>query len=99
MRYSVLTPMVLEILRAARRLDHTLEKAVGRPYRIIITVGLITEISIQVREMLHAHFIRADFIQTAIWILLALLLVINQLGELSSRLDERPPRHMGRRRS
>ncbi|MGH9519168.1 MAG: hypothetical protein ACRD2D_05940 [Terriglobales bacterium] len=77
-----------------RRLDKKLEEAVGRPYRILITVGLITEISIQVRELLHAHFTKSDVIQTAIWFLLAPLLVINQLGELSSRMDERPPRRI-----
>lgn len=84
--------MILEILRFGRRLDKKLEAAVGRPYRVVISVGLIAEIAAQVRELTHAQFTRAHLIQTLIWIAIGVLLVINQLGELSNRMEQRTRR-------
>jgi hypothetical protein len=84
--------MIIEILRFARRLDKKLEDTVGRPYRVIITVGLVTEIVARVRELMHTSFAEADFVQDLIWILIGLLLVVNQLGELSNRMEQRATR-------
>jgi hypothetical protein len=81
--------MILEILRGARWLDRKLEEAVGRPYRVIISAALIAEIVAQVRGLAHASMTRANFVQTLIWIAIGVLVVINQLGELSKRMEHR----------
>lgn len=101
--------MILEILRSARRLDKKLEETVGRPYRVLISAGLIAEIVAQIRAFSQVSFTRTQLVQTLIWIVVCVLLVINQLGELSKRLEERsaratenpslaPARERGRRR-
>ncbi len=84
--------MILEILRIAKRVDKKLEATLGRPYRVVLSVGLIMEIADQVHGLAHASFDRGVWAQTLIWILFTLLLLVNQLGELSSRMENRRPR-------
>lgn len=86
--------MIVEILRLARSLDKKLESKLGRPYRVVLSVALITEIVEEVRQLTHASFTEANLIQTLIWILLGVLLLINQLGEMANRMDNRSGRGM-----
>lgn len=84
--------MLLEILRLARSLDKKLESKLGRPYRVVLSVALITEIVEEMRQLSHASFTKVTLIQTLIWILVGVLLLINQLGEMANRMDNRPKR-------
>ena len=87
--------MIVEILRGARWLDRKLEDAVGRPYRVVISAALIAEIVAQVRGLTHASLTRANFVGTLIWIAIGVLVVINQLGELSNRMERRQGHNAG----
>lgn len=81
--------MILEILRSARWLDRQLESKLGRPYRVVLSVALITEIVDEMRSLTHASFSESNLIQTLIWIAVGVLLLINQLGELANRMERR----------
>ena len=87
--------MILEILRLARRLDKKLEETLGKPYRVILSVGLVAAIVDQVHALMHVSFTKTGYVQTSIGILLGLLLLINQMGELANRMEQRPPRRSG----
>lgn len=87
--------MIIEILRGARWLDRKLEDTIGRPYRVLISAALIAEIAAQVRSLTLASFSRAHFVQTLVWIVIGALVVINQMGELSNRMEHRQARQSG----
>lgn len=89
--------MIIEILRVARRLDERLEKTLGKPYRVVLSIGLVLSIIHQVRVLIHAPFTNAGFAKMAMGILFGFLLLINQMGELSNRMERQPTRLNGDR--
>lgn len=89
--------MILEILRLAHRLDEKLETTLGKPYRVVLSFGLLVSIIHQVRELINAPFTNAGLAKMTIGILFGFLLLINQMGELSNRLEQRPIRLNGNR--
>jgi hypothetical protein len=81
--------MILALLRAARRIDEMLKQKVGRPYHVILGVGLIVEIIRRVHEILEAPVTRTRVVLVVAVMLFGVLLLINQLSELSERIDKR----------
>ena len=90
--------MILEILRIARRTDRKLEETLGRPYRVFLSAGLVVAIVHQVRELMDVSFSKLGFMRMAIGIIVGLLLLINQMGELATRMEQRRAPSGGRRR-
>ena len=88
--------MILEILRIARGVDRKLEKTLGRPYRIFLSGALVVTIVHQVRELMAVSLSKIGFMGRAIGIVVGLLLLINQMGELANRMEQRPARRTGR---
>jgi len=88
--------MILEILRIARRADRKLEETLGRPYRVFLSVVLVITIVHQVRQLMDVSLSKLGFVRMAIGIIVGLLLLINQMGELATRLEQRPARRAGR---
>ncbi len=84
--------MILEILRIARGVDRKLEKTLGRPYRIFLSGALVVTIVHQVRELMDVSLSKIGFMGRAIGIIVGLLLLINQMGELATRMEQRPAR-------
>ena len=87
--------MILEILRIARSVDRKLEKTLGRPYRVFLSVVLVVAIVHLVRELMDVSFSKLGFMRMAIGIIVGLLLLINQMGELATRMEQRPTRRAG----
>lgn len=81
--------MILEALRAARRLDQKLDEKLGRPYRVVLSIALIGEIVQQIKAFFALHFTLAHLGQLIFPLLVGLALLINQLGEMSQRMENR----------
>lgn len=73
----------------AARLDAFLHKRLGRPYRILLTVGLITDIVHRILEapkhVEHAH----GWLAVALAVMLEVGLLIHQVGEIHERTSRR----------
>jgi hypothetical protein len=79
--------MILQILRLVRRLDAFLKERLGRPYHAVLGVALIIEIVHQARDL--ASRPSPDDPRAILSIVIATLLLINQLAELSERMERR----------
>jgi hypothetical protein len=83
--------MIAGLLTAASNLDGWLHKRLGRPYGVVLSVGLVIEIIRKVAEtperLTHARGLAA----LAALILLNAALLVHQLGELSERLGRERP--------
>ena len=85
--------MIIEVLRAARYLDDKLEENLGRPYHAALGIGLVCEIIERCRELYDAPATSAGIMRLALVILLYLLLLTHQMGELSDHAVWRMRRH------
>jgi hypothetical protein len=81
--------MIVAILRAARRLDKTLESRLGRPYRAVLSVGLVFSIVQQINALSNASRSGTGILRASIAIVFGICLLVNQMGELSARLEQR----------
>ena len=81
--------MIIEILHAARHLDEKLKEKLGRPYHAALGIGLILEIIGRFRELYHAPPTSGGIARLALVILLYVLLLIHQTGELSGHAAQR----------
>jgi hypothetical protein len=79
--------MMHAVTHAFHRLDVWLERTLGRPYHILLSVGLTVEIIRRMAE-LPGHLKEAPRIAGAI-VLVAMnaALLVHQLGEMSHRLS------------
>jgi hypothetical protein len=84
--------MIIEMLRAARHLDEKLKEKLGRPYHAALGIGLILEIIGRFRELYDAPATSGGIVRLALVILLYVLLLIHQTGELSDHAAERKAR-------
>lgn len=80
------------IIKTAHRLDHALQERLGRPYRAILSVGLIIEIVRRISELPAEVHLSRGLIEVVLVVLMNLALLINQLGEMSQRMDARAAR-------
>jgi hypothetical protein len=81
--------MIREMLRAAHRLDDWLREILGRPYHAALGIGLILELIARIRELHEAPGAISGIVRLALVILLYLLLLIHQIGELSDHAERR----------
>ena len=86
--------MIAQILRPVRKLDAVIKQRLGRPYHAVLGVALAIEIIHQIREL--ASRPSPTDLRALLSIVVATLLLINQLAELSERLDKRIPPNQGR---
>lgn len=79
--------MIAEVLRQVRKLDEAIKKRLGHPYHVLLGAVLVMEIVHQMRELLHRP--EPTSLRAMFSIAVATLLLINQLAELSERVDRR----------
>jgi hypothetical protein len=88
------------MLNLAHRADEAIRTAVGRPYHVVIGIGLTLEIIDRIRQLHEATATAGSLIRTAVTIAFCLVLLLHQLGELSERIDNRNGAgRLGRRRT
>ena len=81
--------MLRTVTQGAHRLDTWLQARLGRPYNVLLGVGLTTEIIRRLSELPH-HVREAPRIAwVVVLILMNLALLIHQVGALSHRLPKR----------
>ena len=80
--------MITAVLRAMHRLDDWLRESFGRPYHVVLAIGLVVEIIAHIRE-LHEAPKASTVIKMVLTTLLYLLLIVHQLGELSDHAERR----------
>ena len=81
--------MFAPLLAACAKLDKWLHAKIGRPYGIVMTVGLILEIVHRLSETPKRMGEAKGLIALVLLVLLNAALLINQLGELSERVTPR----------
>ena len=81
---------MLAFARAAARLDARLQARLGRPYNLILAVGLMIEIAHRVRESIEKAGSARSLAGEIALLLLEAALLIHQLGELSHHFEESP---------
>jgi hypothetical protein len=81
--------MVSALLTRCTRLDNWLHEKFGRPYGVVLTVGLILEIGHRMTEAPNRLFETSHVVQLVLLILLDAALLLHQLGELGERLSRR----------
>ena len=81
--------MIGEILRVAHRADAWLRLRLGRPYHVILGIGLIIEVIRHVRELAEAGESASGILGASVLIVFYLVLLIHQLGELHGHAESR----------
>jgi hypothetical protein len=81
--------VVVEISHAAHRLDAWLRRTLGRPYHVMLGIGLVLEIIARVRELHEAAATTGSIIRLMLALLLYLVLLVHQVGELSPHAERR----------
>jgi hypothetical protein len=81
--------MLLAVTAAARRLDLWLSKNLGRPYHVLLGVGIVIEIVQHCRELAEKPSAGANIIAIALAIAVLLALLVHQAGELSEHAERR----------
>lgn len=84
--------MIRRIARRAAELDHQLHQRFGRPYHVMLSIGLIIGIVDQVRGLLGKFLSGHLGIGHMLVLALDAALLINQLGSLSQRFEKSDPR-------
>jgi hypothetical protein len=80
--------MFQAVTNAARNLELWLSRTFGRPYHALLGIGIVVEIVQHCRE-LPDKVDSAAILKTALAILLFVVLLVHQAGELSERAEER----------
>jgi hypothetical protein len=76
------------VTNGARNLELWLSRTFGRPYHALLGIGIVVEIVQHCRE-LPDKLDSAAVLKTALAILLFVVLLVHQAGELSERAEER----------
>ncbi len=84
--------MFATLLAACTKLDAWLHRKIGRPYGIVMTVGLVVEIVHRLSETPKRIGEAKGFIALVLLVLLNAALLINQLGDLGERFATRGER-------
>ncbi len=87
--------MILQLGRGVRWLDQYLQHRLGRPYNILLSVGLVTEIVERVRELPHALTSAPNEIRLALILIMELVLLLHQVSVLSEHIDKHRRRGRG----
>jgi len=81
--------MIGQFLAAMRRLDDAVKRRFGRPYNMVLGAGLVIEIVRRVHEIGEVAGSSAGLLRIALTLLLYVLLLVHQLGELHERTEHR----------
>ncbi len=75
--------MMLAILRTAHKADDMLKQKIGRPYNVVLGVGLIMEIVGRIHDLRELPVTSTSIVRTCVTVVFFLLLLLHQIGELS----------------
>jgi hypothetical protein len=81
--------VIVEISHAAHRLDAWLRRSLGRPYHMMLGLGLVLEIIARIRELYEAPATASGIVRLMLVLLLYLVLLVHQVGELSPHAERR----------
>jgi hypothetical protein len=70
-------------------LDTWLQERLGRPYNILLTIGLVIEIVTRIKEAPHHLASKASIAETVLAVVLEVALLIHQIGQLSHRIGHK----------
>lgn len=82
--------MILELGKGAEWLDNWLQTRLGRPYNIVLAIGLVAEIVERVRHFPEALHSAPNELRLVLLVVMEVMLLIHQFSILSH--------HIGRRR-
>jgi hypothetical protein len=85
--------MILYISRWARRLDDDLQQRLGRPYNVILGIGLITEIIEQFSHLREKLESAPNLLRLILVMGVEFALLLHQIGALSHHIDRRKSGH------
>lgn len=89
--------MIGAVLRGARRLDAWLRLRLGPSYHALLSLGLLIEIGRHAHELTDLDIASGRILRAALQLLLYVVLLIHQLGELSGHISARRNRREARR--
>lgn len=81
--------MIDSVLRQAHRLDAWLRLRLGRPYHVILGLGLAIEIARHLRELGEVAGSASGILRVAIVLIFYSALLVHQLGELYAHVAAR----------
>jgi hypothetical protein len=81
--------MILDILGGARRFDALLRSRLGRPYHVILNIGLVEEIVRHLRELAEIGDSAARAARILALVVFYSLLLVHELGELYGLAERR----------
>jgi hypothetical protein len=84
--------MLAGILRGAHELDDWLRSHLGRPYHVILGIGLIIEIVRHLHELGEAGKSPTGILGVALAVIFYSVLLVHQLGELQAHVAARKSR-------
>jgi hypothetical protein len=81
--------MIASLLAACAKFDRWLHARLGRPYGLVLTVGLMFEIGHRLAEAPQKAGEAHRLVGLGLLVLLNAALLLHQLGELGERISER----------
>lgn len=84
--------MILQISRWARWLDEWLQARLGRPYNLLLGIGLVTEIIGQLGRLGQRLELAPSLLWTVLILLVEVALLLHQVGTLSHHIERRRDR-------
>jgi hypothetical protein len=81
--------MIGKALGAMHEVDTWLRRMLGRPYHAALGIGLILEIIARIRELIEVPGKSMGIVKLTLVLLLFVLLLVHQLGELSDHAERR----------
>ena len=89
--------MINEVIHGAHRLDAWLREKLGRPYGVLLGVGLVLGIIASVKTLIHTAETTPDVLKVVAAIAFQIALLINQLAQFHEFREERKARKAAKR--
>lgn len=80
---------MMRLFKMCAWLDQSLQRWLGRPYRVLLSVGLLAEIIRRIVELPHHVSSAHNLAYTMVIMVLELGLLIHQLAEMNERFERR----------
>jgi hypothetical protein len=87
--------MFFLVANYAHRLDLWFGKTLGRPYHALLGIGIMIEIVQHCRELAEKSFSDLGIIKTVLAIVLFVVLLVHQAGELSEHAERQRRKKLG----
>ena len=81
--------MIVEIFRGARRLDEALQTRLGRPYNVLLGIGLVSEIVEQLSRAGERLGSAPNLVRLVLTLAVEFALLLHQIGALSHHIEHR----------